>query len=169
MRRARLAGGFTLLELVIVIIVAGVLAGALLDRLRSYRAQIETLAVSQVVSAIRSEMYLRHAHLIVQDRTAELARLAQENPMEWLGERPNNYAGSFERIEPESIAAGNWYYEKATNRLIYLPSESGQSVTGARKQLNFQVKLVNNKHNADGKNFSQGNQGALLAFVQVSP
>ncbi len=155
MRRARVAGsaGFTLLELAVTVVVVAILTTFLLNRIMFYRDQAEEVAMQQVVGNLRSALHLQLALLLARNRDQELLQLAQQNPMDWLAEKPANYLGEIESADATDLVLGNWYFVKRDKRLLYLfanrpaPSKQASAETastgkneGNRVYLN--VKLV---------------------------
>ena len=112
--------GFSLLELVIVIVLIGVLLAVAIERLLVIKARAELTAMEQVVGNIRSGVTIRVAELMVKGRAAEVARMAGSNPMLVLAERPQNYLGELFAPEPASLAPGNWYFDSRDGVLCYL-------------------------------------------------
>ena len=87
MRRQR---GFTIFELVVVMVIASVLAIILLNRLWYYQEVAEKAAMEMTVMNMRSGLRLRIADLMMQGRMNEMAQLVQENPINWLETLPAN-------------------------------------------------------------------------------
>jgi general secretion pathway protein G len=114
------ASGFSLLELVIVVVLISVLLAVAIDRLLAMKAMAERGAVEQVVGTIRSAITIRLADLAVRSRLPESASLAGTNPMLLLSERPQNYLGEFSAPDPASLAPGNWYFDSRDGVMCYL-------------------------------------------------
>lgn len=139
MRRA----GFTLIELVVTIIVVAILATVLLDRMLFYRDQAERVAMQQVVGNLRSALHLQLTLLLVRNREQELLQLAQQNPMDWLAEKPGNYLGEIDVSTSENLEKGNWYFDKRDKRLLYLfARETGETGKSRGNRVYLKVKLL---------------------------
>ncbi|MES2297876.1 MAG: type II secretion system protein [Pseudomonadota bacterium] len=141
-RRAHGAGGFTLFELAIVVAIVGVLAAALLTRVVFYQEQAERANIEQTVGVLRSALTMKVSRLFVSSRLAEAADLVNENPMNWLSQKPKNYLGEFFTPDIQSIEAGNWYFDRGEKRLIYLLNSNQNGRETAPKLLKFKVKLL---------------------------
>ena len=74
MRRQR---GFTIFELVVVIVIASVLAIILLNRLWYYQEIAEKTAMEMTVMNMRSGLRLRIAELMMRDKMSEAGQLMQ--------------------------------------------------------------------------------------------
>lgn len=112
--------GFTLFELVVVIVITSLLAIILLNRLWYYQEVAEKTAMEMTVMNMRSGLRLRIADLMTQDRMGEAAQLAQENPIHWLETPPPNYMGEFNNPKQGALIPGNWYFDTGQQELVYL-------------------------------------------------
>ena len=121
---SRSSKGFTLIELVVVITIIVILAGALLTRIWFYQEQAEKAAMEQVAAALQSAMVMQYGHMLVSGRETEAKNLLTENPVRWLMRAPPNYAGEFDGIKPAAIEPGNWAFDLKTRELIYVPDRS---------------------------------------------
>jgi prepilin-type N-terminal cleavage/methylation domain-containing protein len=117
----RTSKGFTLIELVIVISIVGVLASMLFSRVLFYQEMAEKAAMQQVVSALKSALVLEYGHRMTLSMGSAINDISTENPMDWLSQKPVNYAGAFNSIKPGTIEAGNWAFDLNTRELIYIP------------------------------------------------
>lgn len=120
-RRGSLRRGFTLFSFVMVLIVASALGGVSLDRYFYYQEQMEKLLVEITVRKLRSELRLRVADLMMQDRMGENAVLIEQNPMSWLSPLPPNYLGELRNVRPKEVEPGNWYFDTDRRELVYVP------------------------------------------------
>lgn len=141
--------GFTLLELMIVIVITSVLAIILLNRFFYYQEVAEKAAMEITVMNVRSGLRLRIAELMMQDRMDEMGRLMDENPILWLETPPSNYIELLGG-KPERNAAtpGNWHFDNERKELVYVlqhdaffKSETDGSSNG-KKAIRFRVKTV---------------------------
>lgn len=159
-RLARGRRGFTLLELVIVIAVVCFMLSIVLDRLLYHMELAEKVAAEQIVGILRSSLHLQTASLIARGKQDELRRFADQNPMDWLAEKPKNYAGEVDGTEEPSVASGRWIFNKKNKKLIYVVHNGRYFRTGNNepKQLIFRVKLLYGNHSfpGDEKMFVEG-------------
>jgi prepilin-type N-terminal cleavage/methylation domain-containing protein len=166
-RRHARRRGFTLLELAVVTAVFAVLAVFMLQRIRTYYDQIELLVVRQTVEAIRRETLLRISQAIVRGTTAEIPRMLEANPMDWLAQKPANYLGEYYAPKATELSSGNWYFDKSSHTLVYLLNKSHTLANEPPKQLKFQLTMVNNRENSAGKIDSLKNTVTVIDLRQV--
>ena len=131
--------GFTLVELVGVIIIASVLAAVALDRLLFYTERAEKAAMDATLAATKMGLQIRLAELIMTNRQMVAPQLERENPMRWLAEPPSGYLGEYS-APPKP---GNWYFAADARQLVYVPSGTRylQLNHEDKKELRFQVRL----------------------------
>lgn len=112
--------GFTLFELVMVILLMGVFSATLYKQVSNYQEQAELAAMRQTASAFQSGLQFRVAAYLLSRNGEDLAQLNSENPANWLSERPSNYAGAYYGEPPASVLPGDWYYDLQSRTMIYL-------------------------------------------------
>lgn len=117
MRRQR---GFSMLEVVLVIILAITMYAVAIDRLLPLRGDAEAAHVATVVGTLRGALGMEVAALIVYDGAAAVAGLDGANPMHFLAEQPDNYLGEVSGMRPEMLPAGHWYFDLDSRELVYL-------------------------------------------------
>lgn len=120
--------GFSLLEFVISLTIVAVLGGVLLDRVLYYREQAEKAAMEQVAQDLRSSVNLRVAELTLENRFKELAALPEQNPMDLLGSKPQNYLGVLPAGRLQEVVSGSWYFDKTSREVVYFV-DLGQNFT----------------------------------------
>jgi prepilin-type N-terminal cleavage/methylation domain-containing protein len=118
--RARRPPGFSLLELLIVIVVVGLLFAVAVERLLKVRFEAERAMVQSTTSALRSALYIEFAAAAASGRMARLDGAAGSNPMALLAERPDTYAGEFFGADPKLFEPGTWYFDTRERALVYL-------------------------------------------------
>ena len=118
-RDRRSTGGFSLLELVVVIALIGTLISVAATRLLPYIDEAERVAVLRVEGQLRSSINMEAAKRIVRGQSASLTDLDGSNPVKFLLEPPKNYVG--ERLQENSVQvpARRWYFEQDRQRLVY--------------------------------------------------
>lgn len=148
--------GFTLLEMVIVIILISVLGLIILDRVWKYRVYAEEAVVTATVGNIRSALGLEVARLAVRGNIKKIARLANTNPMELMAQKPESYIG--ELSNSTSIKqTGVWYFDKKDRTLNYIVSykEHFQSSVKGTARTRHKLELVYTDNN-NNKRFDKG-------------
>lgn len=145
--RRREGAGFTLFELIIVIVIVSFLAAVLFDRVRSYQELAEKAAMEQTAGVIRSALNLQVAERVAKGSVGELTQLARENPMNWLADRPKNYLGEYYDPRPGDVPRGNWYFDLRNRHLVYLVQKGEYFAPGKddRKWVRYRVSLVYNR------------------------
>jgi general secretion pathway protein G len=121
----RRSGGFSLLELVIVIVIISVLLAVAISRLLGLQVDAERVAMETVAGTLRSAIGIKVAEHIVNQDVPGLARLAGSNPMDRLAERPGNYLGEVDGADPATLADGHWYFDRRAGVLVYLVRNKG--------------------------------------------
>jgi prepilin-type N-terminal cleavage/methylation domain-containing protein len=127
--------GFSLIELMVVVIIGGIISAVLLREASFYQETAEKAAMEATASAIRAALHLRMAHHFASGSSKDLSRLTEQNPMEWLATRPHNYAGELDRTAARDVAVGNWYFDPIERDLVYRIHHGGgfESVDGAKE------------------------------------
>ena len=116
----RSSKGFTLIELIIVIIIIVTLIGLFMNRVLLYQEQAEKVAMEGVAGAIQSALILQYGQILTRGKPSDVAALTKDNPMNWLQRKPRNYAGEFYEPTPLSVETGNWVFDLKTRDLVYL-------------------------------------------------
>ena len=167
----RRENGFTLIEFVVVIIIISTLAAVLMDRMLFYQEAAEKAAMEQLAGTLRSALHFQIADRLLNGKTADIAELAQDNPMDWLAEHPSNYVG--DRFAPRAgdVPRGHWYFDLKDRHLVYVVSR-GEHFTPnpqGRKEVRYVVRLIfkQNKAKEDARSADiQLVNGVILAPVQ---
>lgn len=136
--------GYTLLELIVVVIVVAVLAGSLLSRIPYYQELAEKTAMENVSGALQSALVLRFGALKVRggaDR--DINALETDNPVDWLQQKPRNYAGEFYDPSPGAVAPGHWMFDLKSRNLIYIVDRGDYFTPGkdGQRWIRFHVKI----------------------------
>jgi prepilin-type N-terminal cleavage/methylation domain-containing protein len=149
MRPRRPQRGFTLFELIVVIIIFAALATVLLARLAYYQETVERVAMETTVRLVKTGLQIRLAELIIGNRQGEAGMLEETDPMSWLERKPANYGGAWR----DGAEPGNWYFDKAGRQLMYVVNTGNRldidTETG-RKVLHFRVRLLKSLVNVPG-------------------
>ncbi len=138
------AAGFTLIELVIVIVLVSTLAAVALDRLLLYQELAEKAAMEYQASALKSAVRMQVAELMVKGRMREVSTLAGVNPMLLLEEFPQNYVADPPHV-PNAQRGGFWFYDDQTKEIVYQLKLGRHFVAegpDAIKQVRYRVVLM---------------------------
>ena len=110
--------GFSLFELVAALAIVGVFGGVLLQRMLYLQEYAEMAAMDLTVANMRMGLRYKTGDLLMRDRVSEIATLADENPVNWLQNLPENYLGEFD-LQPNADLRGKWYFDKTQHELVY--------------------------------------------------
>jgi prepilin-type N-terminal cleavage/methylation domain-containing protein len=116
--------GWSLLELIIVVCVVAILATVLLERMLRYQEIAEKTAMETTLGVLRSALSLKVSARIVQGGLAGIGELAEENPMDWLADRPAGYLGARHSPFAEELPKGSWCFDLVAKELIYRPQRT---------------------------------------------
>lgn len=138
--------GFTLLELIVVIIILSILVSELLKRVPYYQGQAEKAAMEQTVGALQSALVIRYGALMARGAAneKELSVLASANPMNWLQQKPPNYAGEYFDPAPQAIPSRSWFYDLKSHDLVYSVGYADYFKPGkdGRRWIRFHTRIV---------------------------
>lgn len=142
--------GFTLLELVVVIIIIASIGLVAVSRFAQWSAVAERASLQTVVGAIRTALGLETTRLALRQQLQELPALVDTNPMQLLAQTPDKYMGEITAGEP--VAEGAWYYDPRQKLLVYrLKYTAGfESALPGPPQIRYRIKLVYTDNNGNG-------------------
>jgi general secretion pathway protein G len=138
--------GASLLEFAVVVVVVGILTTVLLDRIRHYQGEAEAAAVRMTVANVRAALAIKVAQGKLPSGTIDLTILAEQNPFDWLKDKPPNYAGEYFSPSDAEVGAGNWCFDRSDKSVIYLLNFSSAFLDASTKRLKFKVKLLRLPH-----------------------
>lgn len=113
-------GGFSLIELIVVIVIICLLLVTAISRLLALQVDAERVSMQTVLGTLRSAIGMQVANHIVRNKVGELADVVGTNPMDRLAELPSNYLGILTSANPEGLESGNWYFDTREGVLVYL-------------------------------------------------
>ena len=119
MRSKRYSRGFSLLELVVVVIAVAILLGVALDRLLPLVGRAQRAAFLDVQRELQSSLLLAAAERITSGEAATIPELAAGNPMSLLLQPPANYLGELPPPVPADVPHASWYFDEQSGRLVY--------------------------------------------------
>jgi hypothetical protein len=109
--------GVSFLEFAVCMALVAIFVGVLLERALYYQEFAEKTAMEWTAGNIRSGLRYKVADLILANRASEIQTLADENPMNWLAERPPNYLGELDSA-PADEPKGQWYFDRRNRRAM---------------------------------------------------
>jgi prepilin-type N-terminal cleavage/methylation domain-containing protein len=127
--RVRCERGFSLLELLLVIVIISVLLVVAVERLLALRFEAERAAVQTVIGAMRSALYIEFAGAAARGEIGRMDQAGGGNPMLYLAERPEAYVGEFYGPDPKVFEPGTWYFDLRERALVYVVRFPQQFIT----------------------------------------
>ncbi len=110
--------GASRFELLVCMALLGVFMTVFLERALYYQEYAEKTAMDMTVANIRVGLRYRVADLMLANRMSQIPTLADENPMNWLADKPDNYLG--ERASATAANSdGMWYFDQQNRELVY--------------------------------------------------
>lgn len=160
--------GFTLLEMVIVIVLISFLGLIILERVWKFRVYAEEAVVTATIGNIRSALGLEVAKLAVRGKLKSIANLEKTNPMKLLAQTPNNYLGEIKNIT-KANSKGVWYFNNNNHTLNYVVNYTENFISDIKglKRTRHQLRMVytdNNKNSRFDKNIDDLNGLDLIAL-----
>lgn len=160
-------GGFSYLELVIVVIIISVLLVVLGTKFMAMQVDAERAAMDNVLGSLRSAVGIKVAEYLARDDMTGIRGLAGTNPMRRLAELPKNYLGE---IDPATtrVEGGEWYFDVRTGYLVYTVRNADhfQTSLAPPARARFVLKLVVER---DGKDSRARPAIAGVRLVPVEP
>jgi len=163
--------GFSLLELVVVVVIVSLLALAAIDRLLKLRFEAERAGVQSVVGALKSALYIEFAAAAARGEIARMGEAAGSNPMARLAEKPEGYAGEFYGADAAVFEPGSWYFDTRDRALVYVvrfPEQFSSALAGTPRA---RFAVAPDFDDLDGNGRFDAERDALrgLTLVAVEP
>lgn len=144
--------GFTMLELVVVIIIISIIGLVAVNRFWQWSVMAERASLQTVVGAIRTALGLETSRLALRQQLAKLPDAVDSNPMTLLAQTPDTYIGEING-ETQAVQDGQWYFDAETRLLVYrLKYTDGFSteLDGAPR-IRYRIKLIYTDNNRNGR------------------
>lgn len=161
-------GGFSLLELAIVVSIIGILAGMLLSRVDLFQDKAEIAAMENVVGTLRSALSMKASQLLVQGKKAELSKLTTINPMDLLAQKPANYAGEYYSPQKVKISPGNWYFDRKQFLLVYITRTGATFQVAKPRQFRYRIELIRDMDDAKGPNTAGTSESTTIEGIVLN-
>lgn len=133
------------LQSALYVIVAGVLAAVLLERLLTYAEAAEKAAMEATLSQLHSSLYARAAFLALRGEYEAMDALPSQSPFLITQVRSPNYLGEFDGM-PADVKGGHWFFDRTRNELVYVPNLKRYLTTGSSERpasvLRFRLEVL---------------------------
>jgi prepilin-type N-terminal cleavage/methylation domain-containing protein len=158
--------GFSLFELVAAITIVVICAGVLLQRVLYLQEVAERTAMDMTIANLRTGLRYKTGDLLIRDKVSEIATLADENPVNWLQNPPDNYLGEFD-FSPDTELRGNWYFDKTRHELVYTINNRRHFLPASDQDYALRWHAVRVQAKDQG-NSSNKNNPQWVALVQIA-
>lgn len=145
------AQGLTLIEVLVVLILVGILAGFALQRLLPLIGKAEAVSFATVVNQLENALLLETAKRIAGGKGASVTALADTNPMQLMLRPPDNYVGELHTAGGDSVPNRSWHYDLSRDTLVYRigdPERFRQGEQGLAR-IEFRVSVAFNDRDGD--------------------
>ncbi len=136
--------GFSLFEMVVVVLLIGVLMSMAIDRMLQMQISSERISVQQMLGVLNSAVNLQAAEWVVEQGIDSLSALENTNPMQYLQAPPYNYLGIRDDNAAGRYPAKSWYYDEKQNILVYTVKNTNYFATSlaGTPRIRLRVTLV---------------------------
>ena len=128
--KLRSSGGFTLIELVVIIVVLGILAAVAIPKLFDVSKEAEQAAVATMVGSLESALSIYVAKQFIEGQP-----IAAHNPFDDLSNIPSNYNGGNDPVSAANTPNGKWSWVATGSWIKYNPKAGitgGEVISGER-------------------------------------
>jgi hypothetical protein len=133
------------LQSALYVIITGVLAAMLLERLLTYAEAAERAAMEATLSQLQSGLYARMAYLTLRGEYQTIDALPSRSPFLVAKMRSSNYLGEFDGV-PSDARGGYWMFDRVSSELVYVPNLKRYLTEGSSNQaatvLRFRLEIL---------------------------
>jgi len=102
------------------VIIVGILATVLLERLLTYAEAAEKAAMEATLSRLHAALYTRVAYLAMRGKYEAIEAFPAQSPFVTGAMKASNYVGEFVGL-PTEVEGGSWFFDRVRNELVYVP------------------------------------------------
>jgi len=137
-------GGFSLLELIVVIVIVSILFALALDHLFQWRVTAEQTSIKKLTSEIKGALKLEVASYYAKGRMQDIVTLVASNPLNYTVIKPESYIGEYKAPNLNQLEPGGWVYDTAKKLLIYRVRHPEHFITKLPgiKRIELKVSLI---------------------------
>ncbi len=131
--------GFTLIELIVIIVVLGILAAIAIPKIFDVTGEAEEAAVENMIASLESALSMYVGKQIVSSQS-----ITVHNPFNNLSNTPSNYNGINDPVNPNNTPDGTWSFRPSGNWIMYNPKSpiTGGWTSGGEQFIILQVQVV---------------------------
>jgi general secretion pathway protein G len=133
--------GITAVEFAVVLLLLSVLLAVLSRALGYVQEQAEKTMVRYAVIAIESGLKLEAASRMARGRGADVAKLAGEDPFQWVEPKPQGYVGEWKAPAAGRQAEPGWYWDVQRKEVVYVLTRSDHFTPGpgGRAEIRYRI------------------------------
>jgi hypothetical protein len=105
------------------VIIVGIAATMLLERLLTYAEAAEKAAMEATLSRLHAALYTRVAYLALRGEHEAIDALRTQSPFVTAVMTTSHYLGEFVGL-PAEVQGGHWLYDRLRHELVYVPNLS---------------------------------------------
>lgn len=159
-------GGFSLLEILVVVAITGMLAGIFFDRMLYYQEIAEKTSAEMTVVNMRSGLRYRVTEMLLQHKEKELRNLVGDNPIKWLDRPLPNYIGTRKSPKWEDIPPGNWCFDSVNGELLYRVKRLNHFVPASLGQQGLRIRVNAAVRKKEGDSSTMIAEGLTLTLME---
>lgn len=115
----RFSRSLSRLELALAVTLIGIFMGIFVQRVILLTVAAEATALELMIRNLRTGMMLYVSRQLLEGRRDRIEELAQSDPFVVMDIPYGNYGGVATAAEIEGVEAGQWFYDRDDNELVY--------------------------------------------------
>ncbi len=152
------------LQSALYVIIAGVLAAVLLERLLTYAEAAEKAAMETTLSQLHSGLYAKLALLTLRGEYEAIEALPAQSPFLAVQAKASNYLGEFDAV-PLDVQGNRWLFDRVRNELVFVPNMRRYLTTGSGGEAGNVLRFRLEVHKASKYAYTGVSFRPVTAFV----